>query len=279
MVGFSAGHGVPHGTHMRYVEVLKQVPRAANTVRPGRILKNSEFRRGAWPEMFSGIVEEVGRVEKISRQGEAARLQVACAMGPELSLGESVCVNGVCLTVAEAYEGSFVASIMPETLRRSNLGDLREGSMVNLERALRPDSRLGGHIVLGHVDGVGTISKKERESGALVVTIKCPEELMKYVVEKGSIAVDGVSLTIAEVTGDRLKVSLVAYTLEHSTLGSLRVGSRVNIECDILGKYVERFLAPYLAEGGRSSDRYAGTHAGRGSGLERLLWLEEGGSF
>jgi riboflavin synthase len=189
--------------------------------------------------LFTGIVEEIGTV----RRAGSDRLVVAARKVLEdVVLGDSIAVNGVCLTVAEYDAGSFAVGVMPETLRRTNLGGLRTGDRVNLERALRPTSRLGGHFVQGHVDGTGRLVALRPEGDALVVHIDAPEAVMRYVVEKGFIAVDGVSLTVAGADDRQFSVSLVSFTQQNITLSQRRPGQVVNLEVDILGKYVERFV-------------------------------------
>lgn len=189
--------------------------------------------------MFSGIVEEVGTV----RQAAADSLRIAAGTALEqTALGESIAVNGACLTVAERGDGWFRSDVMPETLRRTNLGGLRPGDPVNLERALTLAARLGGHIVQGHIDGTGTVQQMVSEGDALLVTIAAPPHLMRYVVEKGYMAVDGASLTVVDHTEAEFRVSLVRYTLDHTIFGQWQVGQEVNLEIDILAKYVERLL-------------------------------------
>lgn len=188
--------------------------------------------------MFTGIVEEVGAV----RAAGPGSLEVAArTVLTGSALGDSIAVNGACLTVARLGADWFGADVMPETLRRTNLGGLRPGDGVNLERPLSPSGRLGGHIVQGHVDGVGSVRHLESEGEALLVSIAAPA-VLRYIVEKGFIAVDGASLTVVDVGDDAFRVSLVRYTLEHTTFGRWRVGCPVNLEIDILAKYVERLL-------------------------------------
>lgn len=198
--------------------------------------------------MFTGIVEERGTVRAVTDLGDAARLQVH---GPLVTSdarpGDSIAVNGVCLTVVDLVDGAFTADVMLETLRRSSLGALGPGSSVNLERAARVDARIGGHIVQGHVDGVATVRDITPTEHWTVVAFELPEALARYVVEKGSIAVDGVSLTVAAVDDESFSVSLIPTTLEHTTLGGLRPGDRVNLEVDVLAKYVERLLGAVRA--------------------------------
>ncbi|GAA4189342.1 riboflavin synthase [Microbispora amethystogenes] len=199
--------------------------------------------------MFTGIVEELGEVVALESLGDSARLTVR---GPVVTgdarHGDSIAVNGVCLTVAGAEGDSFTADVMKETLVRSALGALRPGSRVNLERAVRADQRLGGHIVQGHVDGTGEVLSREPGEHWEVVRISLPAGLARYVVEKGSIAVDGVSLTVAAVTGDSFAVSLIPTTLELTTLGRKGPGEPVNLEVDVIAKYVEKLTAATAKE-------------------------------
>jgi len=188
--------------------------------------------------VFTGLVQDLGTVTAVDASGDGVRLAVATTL--ELSEGDSVAVNGVCLTATHVGDGGFRADVMNETLRRSSLAQLGEGSRVNLELPLRAADRLGGHFVQGHVDGVGGVWDFREEGFARVVTIGVPAELMRYVVEKGSIAVDGVSLTISALGDDWLQVSLIPETLERTILGDIDVGQAVNLEVDVLAKYVER---------------------------------------
>jgi riboflavin synthase len=208
--------------------------------------------------MFTGIVEELGEVVGLERQGDAARITVR---GPlvtqDAGHGDSLSINGVCLTVTGLRDGTFTADVMLETLRRSSLGDLKPGSPVNLERPMRLDGRLGGHLVQGHVDGTGTIVSRSPAEHWDVVRISLPEGLARYLVEKGSVSVDGVSLTVTatgdgghRATGDRrdgadppwFEVSLIPETLERTTLGRKQPGDAVNLEVDVIAKYVEKLL-------------------------------------
>ena len=193
--------------------------------------------------MFTGIVEEIGSVASVDDLGDAARLTIR---GPlvtsDAQAGDSISVNGVCLTVVELVDDTFGADVMRETLLRSSLGALAAGSPVNLERAARVDSRLGGHIVQGHVDGVATIRAIHPAENWTTVEFGLPQPLTRYVVEKGSIAVDGVSLTVTTVDDDSFAVSLIPATLTHTTLGRLGVADSVNIEVDVIAKYVERLM-------------------------------------
>jgi riboflavin synthase len=191
--------------------------------------------------MFTGLIETTGRVVAMRRSSRGGRLTIASPL-EGLEIGESVSVNGACQTVAELGRGSFSCDVLPETLRVTNLGDLRSGSAVNLERALGADARLGGHIVNGHVDGVGKVTRVIRTQ--LGLEIDAGRELSRYMVSKGSVAVDGVSLTIGpDPAGGRFKVFIIPHTWDSTTLGKARPGSRVNIEVDILAKYVEKFEA------------------------------------
>jgi riboflavin synthase len=187
--------------------------------------------------MFTGIVEEIGTVSEASLN----HLVVEARNVLEgTKVGDSIAVNGVCLTVSSLTNSGFSVDVMPETLRHSNLGQLHYGDKVNLERALKVNGRLGGHLVLGHIDDAGIIESIIPEEAASIMRISAPSKLLPYIVEKGFIAVDGVSLTIIEVDNFSFTVSLVAYTLEHTTFGNKRVGGKVNLEADIIAKYVER---------------------------------------
>ena len=192
--------------------------------------------------MFTGLVEDLGTVAAVDATADGARLTVRSRLAGELGEGDSVAVNGVCLTAVAVGDGSFGADVMHETLRRSSLGEAREGARVNLELALRADGRLGGHVMQGHVDGVGTIEAVRQDGFARVVTISADAALLRYVVEKGSIAVDGVSLTVASVDEDGFDVSLIPETLERTSLGAAAPGTPVNLEVDILAKYIEKLL-------------------------------------
>ena len=193
--------------------------------------------------MFTGLVAELGTVQRLARQGSSYHLTVgAKKVLTNLKIGDSVAVNGACLTVVRMDEGGFTADVMPETVRLTNIGSLQPGSRVNLERTLRLCDGLDGHIVSGHVEGLGTISEQRPEGIAVVVTIATPPELLKYIIKKGSIAIDGISLTVTEVTDTSFSVSLIPHTAKETTLGFKKVGDSVNLETDILGKYVERML-------------------------------------
>lgn len=194
--------------------------------------------------MFTGIIEEVGRVEALDHGHTGARLRIGCkTVLSDAAEGASIAVNGVCLTVTALGADGFSADLAPETLRRSNLGDLGAGSLVNLERPLLPTSRLSGHIVQGHVDGTATILGMDLlGDDNWWLRIRLPEELERYFVEKGSIAVDGISLTIASLDGRDLAITIIPHTWEHTSLRAHRPGDRVNIEVDVIAKHVERLL-------------------------------------
>lgn len=200
--------------------------------------------------MFTGIVEELGLVREITELVDAARLTVAASTVTEdAKHGDSIAVNGVCLTVVEVAGGAFTADVMRETLDRSSLGKLAAGDQVNLERAAALGDRLGGHLVQGHVDGTGTVTGREPAEHWELVRISMPPQLSRYLVTKGSIAVDGVSLTVVEVTGTEFTVSLIPTTLRLTTLGHRRPGDMVNLEVDVVAKYVERLAMPHLERG------------------------------
>jgi len=190
--------------------------------------------------VFTGLVAGTGTVESLERDGDGMRLRVRSELAAELSPGDSVAVNGVCLTALEPDASSFSADVMAETLRRSSLGPLTSGDQVNLELPLRAGDRLGGHVVQGHVDAVGTVELVRGEGFSRVVRIAAPAEALRYVVDKGSIAVDGVSLTVSAVDGDAFEVSLIPETIGRTTLGGVAAGTTVNLEVDVLAKYVEK---------------------------------------
>jgi riboflavin synthase len=193
--------------------------------------------------MFTGLVETTARVRRIDPDGDGVRLDVETPLAAELNQGDSVAVNGVCLTALEPRADGFKADVMAETLRRSSLGRLTAGDSVNVELPLRAGDRLGGHVVQGHVDGTGVVEGARDEGFARVVRITADPALLRYVVEKGSIAVDGVSLTVAEVDDEGFTVSLIPETLERTTLGQAAPGRVVNLEVDVLAKYVEKLVA------------------------------------
>jgi len=193
--------------------------------------------------MFTGLVADLGRVTAVDATPDGVRLNVKTSLAGELSEGDSVAVNGVCLTATAIADGVFAADVMHESLRRSSLAEIAEGSEVNLELPLRASDRLGGHVVQGHVDGVAVVRETREDGFARVVTFDAPAELLRYVVEKGSIAVDGVSLTVSAIDDTSFSVSLIPETLERTTLGTAEPGRPVNLEVDVLAKYVEKLVA------------------------------------
>ena len=193
--------------------------------------------------MFTGLVADLGSVDSVESSGDGVRLTISTALAPEIGLGDSVAVNGVCLTAVAVEDASFTTEVMNETLRLSSLGSAGAGSNVNLELAVRASDRLGGHIMQGHVDGVGSVSAVEQDGFARRVTIDADADVLRYVVYKGSIAVDGVSLTVAGLDDQSFTVSLIPETLQRTNLGHARVGDTVNLEVDVVAKYVERLMA------------------------------------
>lgn len=193
--------------------------------------------------MFTGIVEEIGRIRRIHESGDGASIVIEGkkVLG-DVKLGDSIATNGVCLTVNQFDTSSFQVDVMAETMRRSNLKGLKTGDLVNLERAVAVGDRLGGHLVSGHIDGIGVISQYKQEDNAVWITIDTPTELLKYIISKGSIAVDGVSLTVAYVDEKSFKVSVIPHTRDETTLIDKGVGELVNLECDMIGKYVEKLM-------------------------------------
>ena len=210
--------------------------------------------------MFTGIVEEKGTVQKISQNQICIKAEKVLE---GTRLGDSIAVNGVCLTVTKLTEDGFWADVMPETFSRSNLGELTAGSPVNLERAMAADGRFGGHIVSGHIDGLGKITKIQNDGNAVRFWIAAKHKILRLIVEKGSITVDGISLTVVSVSDSDFSISIIPHTLGETTLGSKRVGDSVNLENDIIGKYVERLLGKAETENQAARD-------------EKLLaWLAE----
>jgi len=193
--------------------------------------------------VFTGIIENKGKVLRVEYRGLEKRLTIEFPRHlTEVQLGDSININGVCLTIVEK-EGERVGfDLSSETLQKTVLGELKEGDRVNLERALKLNDRLGGHIVTGHIDGIGVIVEKKKEREFLNLKIRIPKPVSKYVVQKGSIAIDGISLTVNECQGEEIQLTLIPYTLEKTTLMDKKIGDRVNVEVDILGKYVEKFL-------------------------------------
>lgn len=209
--------------------------------------------------MFTGIVEELGTVKRISRGAKSATIEIGASLVLEdAHVGDSICTQGVCLTVTTLGSGSFTADVMHETLDRSSLGALSVGDAVNLERAMPMNGRFGGHIVSGHIDGTGRIARITRDDNAVWYTIEAAPELLRYIVEKGSIAVDGISLTVARVSERDFAVSTIPHTGAVTTLGSRREGDAVNLECDIIAKYVEKLMQPRENGGGGAASGTAG---------------------
>lgn len=204
--------------------------------------------------MFTGIIEEIGKIKAIKRASRSVSLEVeARKVLIDTRIGDSISTNGVCLTVTSMEEGgSFTADVMSETMSRSNLGDLKSGDRVNLERALCLNSRLGGHMVSGHIDGTGRISAKTQDEIAIWVTVSASPEILRYIIEKGSICIDGVSLTVAAVSETEFKVSIIPHTQDETTLTAKRIGAIVNLENDMIAKYVEKLLGKGKASGGLS---------------------------
>ena len=205
--------------------------------------------------MFTGLIEAVGQVGEIKRTPAGLRLRLNTAIAPELTRGESVAVNGVCLTVVSADATGFHADISPETARVTTIPSLKLGTLVNLERPLKPDSRLGGHFVQGHVDGIGTIEELRHEGDSHWLTVRYAPELAAYIVRKGSIAVDGISLTVAGLDDKVFDIQIVPFTWEHTNLKEARATDPVNIECDVIGKYVARAAELAVRGLGRMEDQ------------------------
>jgi len=193
--------------------------------------------------MFTGLIEEIGTMEGSVNGEKSMKLTLKASKVLEnIKIGDSISTNGVCLTVTSFTGTTFTVDVMPETMRKTNLGKLKQGSMVNLERALKVSDRLGGHIVSGHVDGTGTIKDFKVEDNATWIIIETTPEVIKYVIPKGSVAIDGTSLTVVEVADNFFRVSIIPITKEETILLKKKVGDEVNLECDIVGKYIERFL-------------------------------------
>ena len=205
--------------------------------------------------MFTGIVEGLGAIRQITRKDSGLVLEIApCFVLDDPEEGESIAVNGACLTAASILSGSFKADVSPETISRSNLGDLKAGDVVNLERALRLSGRLGGHLVSGHIDGVGRILEKRPLGRFVLISVAVPLDFDRYIIEKGSIALDGVSLTVNSCGPGRLSVSMIPHTADITTLGRRKAGDKVNIELDLIGKYIEKLLRPKRPEGEAEKD-------------------------
>jgi riboflavin synthase len=198
--------------------------------------------------MFTGLVQDVGRVESVETDSNGARIWIATELAPELAEGDSVAVNGVCLTATAVNDSGFETEAMNQTLVVTALGTLEAGSRVNLELAMKVSDRLGGHIVQGHADGVGEVLAVEEDGFARRLRVELGPELLRYVVAKGSIALDGVSLTVADLGDSWAEVSLIPETLERTNLGALAPGGKLNVECDVVAKYVERLVRPFAGE-------------------------------
>ena len=198
--------------------------------------------------MFTGLVQDIGSVESVEGGAEGARLRIATKLGPEIGLGDSIAVNGVCLTATEADAGGFTTEAMNQTLEVTVIGALAAGARVNLELATRADERLGGHIVQGHADGSGRVVEVSEDGFARRIRIELPPELLRYVVDKGSVALNGVSLTVAALGDTWAEVSLIPETLERTNLGDAAPGDAWNVEVDVIAKYVERLLSPFAGK-------------------------------
>lgn len=193
--------------------------------------------------MFTGIIEEIGKITAVVKGQRSSQLWVQGELVmDDLKLGDSVAVNGVCLTVSQLHGNKWMADVMSETLNRSNLGDLKGGSAVNLERAMPANGRFGGHIVAGHIDGTGHIVQITKDDNAVIFEIKAPPKILRYIIEKGSIAIDGISLTVIGMTADCFKVSIIPHTVKQTILGIKKPGDLVNLENDLVGKYIESLL-------------------------------------
>lgn len=206
--------------------------------------------------MFTGIIEDIGDIKSIKHEGDSAVLVIhSSKIMDDVKLGDSIAVNGVCLTARSISGNEFTADVMAETLRRSSLGALKPGSKVNLERAMQLGGRFGGHIVSGHIDGTGTIVNMKREANAVWVEISTDSKILKLIIEKGSIAIDGISLTVAYVDDKVFKVSVIPHTASETTLLMKKVGDIVNLENDTIGKYVEKLLQPFNEQSSRKNDK------------------------
>lgn len=194
--------------------------------------------------MFTGIIEEIGTVRAIMKSEKGARISIdARKVLEDVKLGDSICTNGACLTVTDFTASNFTVDVMAETIRRSNLGALSPGAQVNLERAMKASDRFGGHIVSGHIDGTGKIINIQKEDNAVWVTISADRGILKYIISKGSIAIDGISLTVAYVDDSSFRVSIIPHTKEETTLLRKKIGDAVNLECDLVGKYIEKLMS------------------------------------
>ena len=205
--------------------------------------------------MFTGLIEEIGSLRRLKRSASGAELVIAAKkVLADIKIGDSVAVSGPCLTVTAFDRDSFTVFVMPETLKRSTLGSLQAGSRVNLERALALGARLGGHMVSGHIDDQVTLRQRSNEGEAIILYFTAPRELLRYLVPKGSVALDGVSLTVISVDENGFSVGLIPHTAGETTIGSLEIGAAVNLEVDLIGKYVEKMLQPRLEQGNKKGE-------------------------
>ena len=198
--------------------------------------------------MFTGLIQDVGTVESVESNSDGARIRIATELGAQIASGDSVAVNGVCLTATSVDESGFETEAMNQTLEVTALGGLESGSRVNLELGMKASDRLGGHVVQGHADGVGEVVSVAEDGFARRLRVALPPELLRYVIEKGSITLDGVSLTVAALGEGWVEVSLIPETLERTNLGEADVGRKINVECDVIAKYVERLVQPFAGE-------------------------------
>lgn len=209
--------------------------------------------------MFTGIIEEVGKITAVVRGQRSSQLWVqGTVIMDDLKLGDSVAVNGVCLTVSQLSGNKWMADVMSETLRRSNLGDLKGGSAVNLERAMPANGRFGGHMVAGHIDGTGHIIQITKDDNAIIFEIGAPQQILRYIIEKGSIAIDGISLTVVDMTANSFKISVIPHTVKQTILGVKKAGDPVNLENDLVGKYIERLLLNPAPKTDRNQEKSSG---------------------
>ncbi|MBI4857678.1 MAG: riboflavin synthase [Acetobacterium woodii] len=209
--------------------------------------------------MFTGIIEEVGKITAVVRGQRSSQLWVQGAViMDDLKLGDSVAVNGVCLTVSQLSGNKWMADVMSETLRRSNLGDLKGGSAVNLERAMPANGRFGGHMVAGHIDGTGHIIQITKDDNAVIFEIEASQQILRYIIKKGSIAIDGISLTVVDMTANSFKVSVIPHTVKQTILGVKKAGDPVNLENDLVGKYIERLLLNPAPKTDRNQEKSSG---------------------
>lgn len=217
--------------------------------------------------MFTGLIEDLGRIESIQRRSNSFKLKISTNLPPqEISVGDSVAVNGICLTVVHHAPGNFSADVSPETMQSSNIGYLSVGDVVNLERALRLGDRLGGHMVSGHIDTTGTVVQRIQDDIAVRFSVELPRTFMRYVISKGSIAIDGISLTVNTVTDTTFSVAIIPHSLAKTTLQHYGVGAKVNIETDMLGRYIEKLLS----HAPDSSDTAAANPESGGLSIEKL---------